>query len=512
MALGHGKCLFSALISAIFAGSLFSAHALAAETVLLGSLDISKVDQDWGEPQVDQSVERHPLSVGGKKFEHGLGTHAESTFSIDLKGDAQRFTAYVGVDDEVGESQGSVEFRVLADNRELWKSGIMTSGQMPKMVDVNLKGFKKLLLLVNDAGDGISYDHADWADAKIEYAAQRPEVIGQPAESPVILTPKPPSTPRINGAKLFGVRPAAPFMYAIAATGLRPMTFAADDLPEGLMLDPQTGRITGELQKSGQYIVTLRVENSLGRAQRKFKIVCGETIALTPPMGWNSWNCFAHEVDDAKVRSAADAMVQSGLVDHGWTYINIDDCWEIKPGSNDPNLQGQPRDENGMINTNKKFPDMKALCDYIHAKGLKAGIYSSPGPLTCAGFTASYKFEEKDAQRYAQWGFDYLKYDWCSYGKIAGKNPDLPAMKKPYQVMREALAGVHRDIVFSLCQYGMGDVWKWGAKSAAIPGAPPATSPTPGPACQKLASPRPDTNNMPHRDTGTTPTCWWWEK
>ena len=159
----------------------------------------------------------------------------------------------------------------------------------------------------------------------------------------------------------------------------------------------------------------------MGKAQRKFKILCGDAIALTPPMGWNSWNCFANEVDDAKVRSAADAMVRSGLADHGWTYINIDDCWEIKPGSNDPMLEGKPRDENGMINTNRKFPDMKALCDYIHAKGLKAGIYSSPGPLTCAGFAASYKFEKQDAQRYAQWGFDYLKYDWCSYGRIAGK-------------------------------------------------------------------------------------------
>ena len=176
------------------------------------------------------------------------------------------------------------------------------------------------------------------------------------------------------------------------------MTFAADNLPSGLTIDEETGRITGVVDKRGDYVVELHAKNALGEAERKLKIVCGDTIALTPPMGWNSWNCFANAVDDGKVRSAADAMVRSGLVEHGWTYINIDDCWEIKPRSDDPLLQGEARRAQGMINSNKKFPDMKGLCDYIHGKGLKAGLYSSPGPLTCAGYTASYRFETQDAE------------------------------------------------------------------------------------------------------------------
>jgi alpha-galactosidase len=454
------KCLFFALMGMFLAEILFSLPAFATEDVLLGSLDVSKVRQGWGEPRTDKSVDGNPISIGGKKFEHGLGTHASSTFQIDLKGGAERFTAFVGVDDEVEGKSASVEFSVLADNHELWKSKTMRAGQTPEKVDVDLKGFKSLLLLVHDAGDGFSYDHADWADARIEYAGRRPEAVALQTEVAEVLTPKPAAAPRINGAKVFGVRPGSPFMYTIAATGQRPMTFSAENLPEELTVDQQTGRITGELQKQGEFMVTLRAENALGQAQRKFKIVCGDTIALTPPMGWNSWNCFAAAVDDAKVRSAADAMVQSGLIDHGWTYINIDDCWEIQPRSKNPLLQGEPRDENGMINTNKKFPDMKALCDYIHGKGLKAGIYSSPGPLTCAGFTASYKYEEKDAQRYAQWGFDYLKYDWCSYDRVSGRS--LPELKKPYQLMNAELNKIHRDIVFSLCQYGMGRVWEWG--------------------------------------------------
>ena len=279
--------------------------------------------------------------------------------------------------------------------------------------------------------------------------------------TPFVLTPQPSPRPQIHGPKVFGVRPGNPFLFTIAATGQRPMEFAAEGLPAGLSLDKYTGQITGVALEKGSSVVILKAKNALGMSTRPFKIVVGDQIVLTPALGWNSWNCFANAVDDSKVRSAADAMVKSGLINHGWTFINIDDCWEIKPQTDDPMLKGVPRNEKGMINTNKKFPDMKALSDYIHSKGLKMGIYSSPGPLTCAEFTASYQNEERDAQQYAEWGIDYLKYDWCSYGSIA-KDKSLPELQKPYTVMRSALDKVKRDIVFSLCQYGMGDVWKWG--------------------------------------------------
>ncbi len=289
--------------------------------------------------------------------------------------------------------------------------------------------------------------------------------LGDESAGPIVLTPKAPSIPHINGPKVFGVRPGHPVLLTIPATGDRPMEFSAEGLPEGLALDAATGRITGLLKEKGEYVLTLRAKNALGAAQRKCRIVVGAEIALTPPMGWNSWNCFAAAVDDAKVRAAADAMVASGLINHGWTYINIDDCWESKPGSQDAKLSVAPRDAEGMINANKKFPDMRALCDYVHGKGLKIGLYSSPGPLTCAGYTASYQHEDQDARRYAEWGFDYLKYDWCSYGKvIETKKPTREQLMEPYRVMRASLDKVDRDIVFSLCQYGMGNVWEWGGE------------------------------------------------
>jgi alpha-galactosidase len=171
-------------------------------------------------------------------------------------------------------------------------------------------------------------------------------------------------------------------------------------------------------------------------------------LATTPPMGWNSWNLFAERIDDKTVREMADAMVSSGLRDAGYIYLNIDDTWE------------GDRDANGVIQTNNKFPDMKALAGYVHSKGLKFGIYSSPGPYTCAGYLGSYAHEAQDAKTYAGWGVDYLKYDWCSAGNLY---PDS-SMRPVYQKMAEALRATNRPIAYSLCQYGRDDVWKWGAE------------------------------------------------
>jgi alpha-galactosidase len=171
-------------------------------------------------------------------------------------------------------------------------------------------------------------------------------------------------------------------------------------------------------------------------------------LARTPPMGWNSWNKFAGRIDDAAVRGVADAMVSSGMKKAGYVYVNIDDTWELG------------RDANGNITSNTKFPNMKALADYVHSKGLKIGIYSSPGPTTCAGYEASYGHEEQDAKTFASWGIDYLKYDWCSAGNIY-TDEDMQAV---YQKMGDALQKSGRPIVYSLCQYGRAKVWEWGAK------------------------------------------------
>jgi alpha-galactosidase len=276
-------------------------------------------------------------------------------------------------------------------------------------------------------------------------------------ETPYILTPVPPVTPRINGPAITAARPGHPFLFTIPASGERPMTFKADQLPTGLILDENTGIISGLVKQKGEYKVILTATNSKGESSRELLIAIGNQVALTPPMGWNSWNCWGLSVDEQKVISSAKVYIEKGLVNHGWAYINIDDGWEI------PKEQEPKRYPDGTIITNEKFPDMKRLGDNLHTMGLKFGIYSSPGPLTCGNYTASYQYELNDAKSYAQWGVDYLKYDWCSYDGIA-KDTSLAERKKPYFVMRDALNKVNRDIVYSLCQYGMSNVWRWGAE------------------------------------------------
>ncbi|MDB5326834.1 MAG: Alpha-galactosidase, partial [Phycisphaerales bacterium] len=297
------------------------------------------------------------------------------------------------------------------------------------------------------------------------FAGAVPVAISPPIEAAEVLTPKPAATPRINCARVVGVRPGHPLLFLVAATGDRPMQFAADNLPEGLALDAASGRLTGSVKTAGDYSITVRATNAKGTAETKIRVAVGDRIALTPPMGWNSWNCFAEAVSEEKVRAAADTMVTSGLINHGWTYINIDDCWAVR---NTQPLENR-RTPEGRIKTNAKFPDMKALTDDIHAKGLRAGIYSSPGRGTCANYDGSYQFEAQDAKQYAEWGFDYLKYDWCQYGGTAddirhSPNPPSPLeiLQHPYRLMSGELLKQDRDIVYSLCQYGMGDVWKWG--------------------------------------------------
>lgn len=282
----------------------------------------------------------------------------------------------------------------------------------------------------------------------------------------IILTPKPGPAPRINGPKFYGARPGHPFLYRIPTQGERPMTFFAKGLPKGLHLDSTTGMITGTTPEAGEFTVTLCAENKHGTDSRTFNIVSGGTLALTPPMGWNDWYAFYNRITDAKMREAAAIISTNGMADVGYQYVDIDDCWMFGASHKaDPLQNGRARDKEGNILPNKHFPDMKALTDYIHSQGLKAGIYTSPGPVTCGGYAGSWRHEAQDARQFADWGFDLLKYDWCSYTReCTNKPPSLAELKRPYQLMGGILRQQDRDILLNLCQYGMGQVWEWGAK------------------------------------------------
>ena len=470
------------LITVLFA---LSSNIYKAQSVVwLDQLDLSVATQGNGKPGVNTSVDGRKITIAGETFDRGFGTHAESSLLINLNGKAKNFSASVGLDDEMKGQNPAVEFEIYGDNKKLWSSGIMKLGDKAKPVNISLQGIKQLELIVTDGGNGPYYDHADWADAKFETSEDAKLITFNPISSiPYILTPKPSDKPKINSASVYGGRPNSPFLFRVAATGERPMTFSAKNLPDGLTIDSKTGIITGKVDTKGTYEVVLNAKNAKGSASKKLKIEIGDRIALTPTMGWNSWNCFGHEVSADKVKRAADALVKSGLVNHGWSYINIDDSWQYNRDGKDQSFKGKMRDENGYILTNSKFPDMKTLGDYIHGNGLKMGIYSSPGPWTCGGCAGSYGYEKQDAESYAKWGVDYLKYDWCSYGGVLDGLPendpnkvsslnfqgggDLDKGVKPFKLMGNLLKQQSRDIVYNLCQYGMGDVWKWGDESDA---------------------------------------------
>ncbi len=465
------------------------------KSVWISDLNLSHFDQDMGQASKNKTMMGSPLIVSGTTFENGIGVFAPSKALIELNGVGIRFRAEVGPGEmrrpgsggpgaptspagdakKTGENvvpggtppapptpeirkRPDVQFFVLGDKKLLWSSGPMKDGDKAKLVDVDLKGINKLALVVLtvNGGGGMFGGMGVWGNAQIIYSGNiAPQTVAQsfsPSSEVRILTPSEREYPKINYPKVVGATPSKPFVFTIPVTGKKPLTVSVEGLPSGLKLDASSGIISGTTpEKKGTYTLNVKVKNALGEAKDQIDLKVGGLLALTPPMGWNSWNAGGMSVDQNKVKAAADVIVDK-LRGHGWMFINIDDGW-----------QAEKRTENGELLTNEKFSDIKGMSDYIHARGMRFGIYSSPGPQTCGRALGSYQHEEQDVATWAKWGVDYLKYDWCSYRQIQ-KDNSLEELKKPYFVMRDALAKSNRDIVYSLCQYGMGDVWNWGAE------------------------------------------------
>lgn len=278
-----------------------------------------------------------------------------------------------------------------------------------------------------------------------------------PSGNAVILTPKQGPAPRINGPKIFGVRPGHPILFTIPASGEKPVHFSASGLPKGVKLNAATGRLSGSVAKPGTYILKLSAKNNAGATSRELRLVVGEEIALTPPMGWNHYNIYGTRITQAQVSAQAKAMASSGLIDHGWSYMNIDDGWQGRRGGR----------FYAILPDTARFPDMQALCDEVHALGLKIGTYSTPwvesyghriggSSMNKEGIfertkeniprnkkllpyaIGTYSFLDNDIRQFAKWGFDYLKYDW---------NPiEMPETKAMYDGLRKS----GRDVVLSL--------------------------------------------------------------
>lgn len=426
------------------------AYAQQDNHVWLDDLDIRSFSEGIPGISAKKNAGGDSLKLDGKYFDRGIGVQSLSVLSLFLDGKAKKFKAVVGADDN-GNKDASVKFYVIGDRKILFESAYMKIGNKPQNVNADLTGIKRLGLLVtvNEANQRRSY--SDWANAEFVMSNNAlPKQIPNDGER-YILTPPPANEPRINSASVFGATPGNPFLYTIAATGKRPLEFASNNLPDSLSLDSKTGIITGKINRKGTYLVTLKALNKFGKATKQLTIKIGDTIALTPPIGWNGWNSWARNIDREKVITSANAMISSGLINHGWTYINVDDTW-----------QGQRGGKYNAIQPNEKFPRFKAMIDYIHSKGLKFGVYSTPWISSYAGYVGGssnfkdgaypdsirenkreyryigkYRFEKNDALQMADWGVDYLKYDW---------HIELSSAER----MAEALRHSSRDIFYSL--------------------------------------------------------------
>ena len=353
-----------------------------------------------------------------------------------------------------------LHLRVWCDGKLVASTPELNSTSGPHRVAADLRGSRWVEIEVQAVGNPWA-GKSVVADAYIDMEKGcRPRDIAALSRQLGVLTPPPGDAPRFNGPSVVGARPGHPVFFRVPVTGAAPLSVSVANIADvpGLSYDPSRRLLTGCVEVEGVYPLRLEAQNGAGRASRILKLVVGDKLALTPPMGWNSWNAFGREVSDALVRETADAIERLGLADFGWSYVMVDDGWQVKADAKEPR-----RDAHGVQLTNERFPDMRSLAAYIHSKGLKAGLYSSPGPVTCTGYEGSWMHEAVDARAYAEWGYDFLKYDWCSYGDIAkGETLQLKYMY-PYLIMGRQLRSCKRDIVHYACAYGFGDVATWGA-------------------------------------------------
>lgn len=438
----------SRAVAAPLEPSFFASKTAPAGAIWMENLEIENISQTYGTPHAGLSVSERPLSVQKVVYPHGIGTHARASAVIDLKGNVTRFATLFGVDDAVG-TAGTIELRLTVDGVVKYESGVQRGGEAPKVVDIDLRGARRMMLeVLNVENEG--NDHADLLGAAFTLT---PKALKDPNQHPVILSPRAaalplwypaPDVPEINGPRVVGVSPGKPFLFRVPATGKAPLQFEATDLPTGLVLDAQTGIITGRVAQSGTYKATIRVKNSAGNDSEPLSIEVGEgKMLLTPVLGWNASTIFGELVTAKLVAEQADYMISSGLAARGWNTIVVDDTWQSR------------REPDGTLGSNRRFGSIKSLAAYVHSKGLKFGLLSAATPLTPSGYAGSDGFEERDATLYASWGVDLVKYDWgAESGRKSGTSREQ--VVAAYKRMRDALDKTDRDIALHVVNYGFG--------------------------------------------------------
>lgn len=427
------------------------------EHVPLSSLDLSKSLCGWSTPKTNKSIDGNALKLKGVTYTSGVGTHAPSQMIVRLNGSVTDFYATLGIDDEVAGSctanntNGRADYHVYVSNGDgqtqtVARGTIKAIDGNAVQIHADVNGWKYLYLETSNGSDGgNSYDHVDWACAYFVYQEQN-------SSRPIMVTAEEISTKLACATTVFS-QPGLRFMQKIRAANPA-ATVDVTHLPQGLEWNSARQLIEGTVENEGVYTYTARVTADGETQEQDITLTVSNNLQLPVPfMGWISWNSVEDEISQDIVEQIATLFKEKGLQECGWNTVVLDDWWH----ADTRNADGTPRPNA------TRFPNgIKAVADKLHAQGLKFGIYSDAAERTCAGAFGSYGKETVDANQYAAWGVDLVKYDYCN------APADVESCKERYKAMADALRASGRNILLYVCEWGAREPWKWGAEAGGV--------------------------------------------
>lgn len=408
----------------------------------LNTLDLTKGTCGGGKHITpNASMKGNPLTVKGAVYEKGISMQSPAKFIIQTNG-ATRFHAILGIDDDCDATAGkaSCDYKVIKDNGEVVKSGtISRNDASPVTVDIDVTTWNYLTMEITDVAGSVNDENCpDWVDAYFDFEGIEPEAVTADEKDANNLK-------LICSTKFYSL-PGIKIMNKFKAEDSK-ADISVIDLPAGLTFNSRRNLVEGVINTTGTYEYYVITTTPTQTKKHKITlIVTDDLLSPAPMMGWLSWNVFEDEISEQKVIDITDAFVREGLVELGYKYINLDDKWHATGRASD----GRPQYDS------RKFPKgLKYLSDYVHSKGMKIGIYSDAANMTCGGMYGSYGYETKDAQQYADWGIDLLKYDYCY-----APNDKAVAIER-YTAMGKALKATGRDFYFYICEWGQLSPWDW---------------------------------------------------
>lgn len=424
------------------------------EIIPLSSMDLTKITNGWGTVKANKSIDNNPLRMKGITYTSGVGAHASARVNVKLNGAVTKFHAVIGIDDEVraqasnDPSQGVCNYSVVL-RKQNGESTEVASGEIKyldtKAVTIDIDNLSDYKYLILDFPEGAQNgnDHVDIANAYFEYVEQN-------STRPVIVT-EDEMVGNLNCATIMFSQPGVRYMHKLRSSN-PDAVITVSDLPAGLVWNEKRSLVEGIIDSEGEYSYMAHVTYDGETADEPISLTVSSSLQQPVPfMGWLSWNVVEGDISENVIATVADAFVSQGLLDAGYNYLVIDDLWHAnarQAGTNKP------------LPDPAKFPNgIKVCADYVHSKNLKFGIYSDAGTSTCAGKFGSYGYETIDANQYAEWGVDLLKYDYCF------APGDLASCKSRYKAMGDALKASGRNILFYICEWGVREPWKWGTET-----------------------------------------------